>query len=547
MPKQDKSAKADMDKSVKREMVEAYVRIVENHNMFPTRADLASEDITRDKIRHHFTNLSGLRKAAKEECPEAFAGSITKEEFTSDKIKSKLQASIKKHKTFVITTAVNGQWAHKPFLDTIDNYAKLNNTQVLILPSYDSAPHTDSAMEWQFDSRLANYMFVFDELTLNSNIHVSALRINAKQINPTTGLGRICQGRGSFIFSSPKQSLEYDPVSNVKYPHARMSTGACTLADYTALRDNSQRTSHIAEHDHIVGALIVEVQDDKIYHFRQIQADEAGGFCDLGKYYLSDKKPIRMIPKLIMGDYHAGQHDHSAVRAWEELIDQLDVEEVLFHDIFNGQSINHHEKNNIVLRARHASKGKLSLAEELKVTGAELERFLSRPKIKRGVIVKSNHDEFLKRWLENGDFKDDPINFQAGCKLADKAVDEKDTLQEGLKLYANVKHWDKLLFLNRDEDYKVAGIELGSHGDKGPNGSRGSKANLERSYGRCVVGHSHTPGILRGVYQVGTTSLFDLDYNQGASSWMHCSCLLYPNGQRQLINSIDGHWRLKRK
>jgi hypothetical protein len=549
MSKQEKLSKADQERSAQeRKILEEYVKIVQKTNMFPTRADLASVGITRDTVRHYFINLTGLRKAAKVMFPESFHGVITEDDFTSKDAQNKLSKEIKKYQTFIVTTAVNGQWAHRKFLETLDYLADTYKGKLLILPSHDPAHNLDNEIEWHFDDLLKDHSFVFNQVTLNSNIHISALRIAAKQINPTTGLGRICQGKGSFIFASPKQSLEYDPVSNVKYPHARMTTGACTVPNYSSTKGNSLRTAFIAEHDHVMGALIIEVEDDKIYHFRQIQADAEGGVCDLGKYYLCDNRPKKVTPKLVMGDYHAGEHDESAIGAWEEIIDSLGVDEVFFHDLFNGKSINHHEEHNIVLRARHANDGLLSLKSELLVTGQQVDRILSHKSVKKGIVVKSNHDDFLQRWLNEGKFKYDPINFSVGCTLAAGAVEQGgDILKDGLIRYGKIKNWDKVVFLNRDEDYKIAGVELGAHGDKGPNGSRGSKPALERAYGRCVIGHSHTPGILRGVYQVGTSSLFDLGYNQGASSWMHNSCLVYENGQRQLINSIEGKWRLKRR
>jgi LmbE family N-acetylglucosaminyl deacetylase len=539
--------KADVDDSaLKMEILQAYVSIVTDSNMFPTRSDLANVGITRDKIRHHFVNLSGLRKAAKEALPEAFAGIIKEEDFTSKRARAELAKDLKTKKTFIITTAINGQWAHSKFLEGLDTLAKNYDAKILLLPCHDPAHNLDNEIEWHFDNLLKDYTFVFDDITLNSNLHIGQMGVNAKQINPTTGLSRICQGMGSFIFASPKQSLEYDPVSNVKYPHARMTTGACTLGNYSSARGNSIRSSKIASHDHVVGALIVEIENDQLYHFRQIQADEEGGFCELGKYYLGRAKPKKVIPKLVMGDYHAGEHDETAIKAWEEIIDKLQVDEVFFHDLFNGKSINHHEEHNIVLRARHAAQGLLSLESELAVTGKQVDRILSHKSVKKGIVVKSNHDDFLDRWLNEGKFKYDPLNFKAGCLLAGLAVDGTDPLEQGLKNYGRIKNTKKLLLLNRDQDYKIAGIELGAHGDKGPNGSRGSKASLERAYGSCVIGHSHTPGILRGVFQVGTSSLFDLGYNKGPSSWMHCSCLVYPNGNRQLINSIEGKWRLER-
>lgn len=325
-----------------------------------------------------------------------------------------------------------------------------------------------------------------------------------------------------------------------------MSTGACTVANYSSTQGNSLRTAYIAEHDHVIGAVIVEIEDDKIYHFTQIQSDIEGGVCHHGNYYIGDNKPRKVAPKLVMGDYHAGEHDDTAVNAWEDIIDLMGVDEVFFHDLFSGVAISHHEEHNIVLRARHSKKGLLSLSDELKVVGQQLDRILSHKSIKKGIIVKSNHDEFLSRWLENGKFKYDALNFQIGCKLADRYVDGLDPLKEGIKECYKVANWNKAVFLDRDEDYKVVNIELGSHGDKGPSGSRGSKANIENAYGKAVVGHSHTPGILRGVFQVGTSSFLQLGYNVGPSSWVHCSCLVYPNGSRQLINSFGGKWRINR-
>ena len=92
-----------------------------------------------------------------------------------------------------------------------------------------------------------------------------------------------------------------------------------------------------------------------------------------------------------------------------------------------------------------------------------------------------------------------------------------------------------------DESYKIGGVELGMHGHLGSNGSRGgSPANMEMSYGKVVYGHRHTAEILRDAYCVGTSTHLTLGYNKGSSSWTHTHCLVYPNGQRQLINFING-------
>ena len=49
--------------------------------------------------------------------------------------------------------------------------------------------------------------------------------------------------------------------------------------------------------------------------------------------------------------------------------------------------------------------------------------------------------------------------------------------------------------LDVDESLLVGGIELGMHGDKGPNGARGSVRNLARIGVKSITGHGHAPEI----------------------------------------------------
>ena len=460
----------------------------------------------------------------------------------SEKNLIRLQKRIKQHKRLVITTAVNGQPVHEAFLNSIAHFCKKNDAMLLLIPCHDPAHNLDNEIEWHMDASISDCEYVFEKLPLNSNIHISSVRVTAKQMKPTTQMDRFASADGSMILGSPKQSLEYVPVSNTKFPHALMSTGAITLPNYKSSRGNSLRTAFIAEHDHIVGAVIVEIQDNNIYHFRQIQSDEDGSFADLGTLY-SGNKTSKIIPKMIIGDYHAGEHSESAQQAWIDLQKLTGADEVVLHDLYNGLSSNHHDEGKMVTLARRASVGKLDVAKELAITGSVLNLWTS--KVAKVTVVRSNHDEFLHRWVERAAFTKDPYNFQIGCQLAEKWIDGIDPLVYGIQLHGNLKRPERINWLDRDQDYRIAGVECGSHGDLGANGSRGSRANLERSYGRAIIGHSHSPGILRGIFQVGTTSLLKLDYNRGPSSWINCSCLLYSNGQRQLINSIEGNWHLK--
>ena len=87
------------------------------------------------------------------------------------------------------------------------------------------------------------------------------------------------------------------------------------------------------------------------------------------------------------------------------------------------------------------------------------------------------------------------------------------------------------------------GIECGMHGHLGANGGRGNIRSFARMGRRANIGHSHTAGIVEGIWQSGTSSLLDLEYNIGMSSWSHSDILTYANGKRAMITMSGGKYK----
>lgn len=525
-------------------LIKDYIKLVKKTGMYPGRSELDKAGYNRDKLRHYFSNLDGLRKAASEWAkandPAAFDNVIDESIFTPKRFKE-LQTNVKKHKRFVVTTAVVGCPVHAGFLESIKTYCEDKDAMLLVLPAADPA----SAGNWNLDPALGAESIVFNDISLNSNVFLCSIQLSAKQIDPTTGLDRIGQRNGSFIYASPKQRLKFMPVSNVKHPHAEMTTGAITLPRYLDTnRYMSERTAYIANHDHVIGAVIVEVADKNIYHFRQIQADKNGAFVDLGDHYNGKKISKMYAEGFSMGDWHSGETDPTAVKAWKEVIDLVRPSKLFVHDGFNGLSINHHERDRQIRRAQLAKNGLLNLESELSAFSKDLDMMASWKHIEEVVVVKSNHDIFLDRWLESGEYVDDPHNYEMGVELARAMVKGNNPLKYAVEMLG-LKSKESVRWLNMDEDYFISRIQCGAHGHKGPKGSRGSLAGMEKAYGLSVTGHSHGPEILRGAWQNGTSSKLKLSYNEGPSDWVHSSTIIYPNGMRQLINSFEGNWRLE--
>jgi len=513
-----------------KELLEAYIEALSSSKCYPTRADLNSLGFSRDSVRSHFGSLERLKELAKKRNPKVVKEVI--EEKIQDPAKLRLlERMLKKHKRFVIAAAENDCVVDRKAFRSLKALCKKMRALLVILPMGKDLSRMDPI--------LANEFWIFKKTDLNSNFYISAIKVSPKSQNPLTSLARVGQRNGSMVLASPKQFLEFVAVGDNKFPHVLMSTGAITLHKKGSL----QKNDILALDDHTIGAILVEIEDNQHFHFRQLQADDNGAFVDLGNYFNGDKVTKLLPTHFVIGDYHVTETDPRAAKAWDEVSALVGKPKRIHHDFFSGVSVNHHEEHNLVRRAQLMSENRLSLEAELRICAKVLDE--ETEKCDEVTIVDSNHHDFVsKHYLPNGTYHKDPQNLAFASKLMVAMIEGHNPIRYALETLIGLKNPHKVKWLQRDESYRVAGIEVGAHGDKGSNGSQGSANTLEKAYGNCVVGHSHTPKIVRGFWQVGTSSYLKLPYMVGSSSWCHTSCLIYPNGTRQFINVINGKWRL---
>jgi hypothetical protein len=519
------------------EIIQAYKDIVSSKGEKPSYSDFLDADISRDKIRRRFGGIENLHDYMRDN-----DSAFLQEHFSSveDVFSKSKNAVYSDKKRFIVTTAVADSEAHLGFLSAIDTYCKENDAAIVIMPA-ESITNSFERRTATFDKVFNDekYLFVQENTHLNNNVSLCSIQVSAKQIKPITGLTRIGKREGSYVFASPKQFLEYVPTGSSRGKnYAIMTPGACTLPKYYSETFVSKRLSYIAEHDHTMGAIIIEIQDDTIFHFRQIQCDEKGDFIDLGKKYTSEGTIEDVPVNVVYGDLHGVQIDDEALSTFTALFAQMKVKKVYLHDVFDGNSISHHIKD-IAERQRRSIDGGKSLENELEFTHTVMAYVDEMLEPEELVIVKSNHDEFLTRYLASGRFVEDEENHYLSLKIAVAQFEGKDVLKHAFEVVGKTipNHWN---FLKRDDSSLVGNVECGAHGDLGLNGARPSMNSLEKIYGDCVTAHSHSAAIQRGAFRVGTLTKLDLGYNRGPSSWTHTCCLVYDNGQRQLINCVDG-------
>ena len=81
---------------------------------------------------------------------------------------------------------------------------------------------------------------------------------------------------------------------------------------------------------------------------------------------------------------------------------------VVRHDVFDGYSISHHHRNNPVTKFVKYQQGLDKVEDELLKTREYIDS--TTPPGALNVIVASNHNEHLLRWLKEADWKLEPWN-----------------------------------------------------------------------------------------------------------------------------------------
>ncbi len=528
-------------------IIAAYLDLVKDRQRLPSQPDLTVAGYSKSQVKYHFGNLTELHRYMAREFGDVLSKFVVigANLFTKD-YQEEIDEAIDGHRVFVITTAVVGKKVDPDFYAAIKTYCEARGAKLLIMPCAD-VRGSHKQIDWAFDPLLTGETFITKTTWLNSNLFLSNIHVSAKQIKPTTGLTRMTRD-GSCILASPKQFLEFVAVSPSKerVPRALMTTGAITEANYENDFYMSQRTSAIAEFDHLMGAIIVEVVDDELYHFRQIQMCEGGSFVDLGIRYSSDGVDHLTVESLLHfygGDWHAGDTDPELKPVVLKFMRDMKVVDAFYGDFYNGHSISHHHIGRPTKLSMKYRERRSDLVEELQIGIVDMKLILDSIS---GTLylIRGNHDEVLERYLDEGRYHGDIVNHYAALQMAIDMHDGKNPLEEAYKRFDvnGDVDWSRVVFLTREESLLIGGVEMATHGDKGNNGARASLQSQETATGACIVGHAHSPAIFRGVFRVGTFTKLNLEYNVGPSSWMQTGCLITEFGERQLINFINGEY-----
>lgn len=432
---------------------------------------------------------------------------------------------------YFVTSVVEGAKLDDGFMSAINTFCAACNARRVLLWCRGSHP-SDLFTSLQFEE-FGNDLVT--EFIFNDKLKAKDFMLHPAQLLPLTGLGRFGNRDASLIIASPKQHMTSVPRAKNAKPHTLWSTGTVSIPKYSNTRAGS-----LAMQDNTLGGLVVEVEDNKRFYIRPVQYKD-GGFIDLGVKYKSngDVELGIKAEAIVWGDLHLTEEDPEALLASIDQVNKLGASEVFIHDVCSWNSVNHHDKSACIIKAGSRIH---TLEDDYNYTAQALDDIIQHLDKASLVIVKSNHDLWIKKWVNEGEFIKDKNNSIVGARAFIDFCEGKDPIEKEIK--SRMEHNERVFFLKQEQSVKVAGYELGQHGENGANGSRGSIQSLGRAHDKIVVGHSHSPNIFYSAIQVGTNSKLHLPYAIGASSWMHANCVIYPNGTFQLITFLDKNWHL---
>ena len=438
-----------------------------------------------------------------------------------------------RNKRYFISAIIAGADINTDFLESVDSYCKENDTEFLLMPMRGVKRKDEFSTEI-----LDKYSHCFvSDIKFNSNIRALDFCLSPEQVLPLTGLSRFGKKESSIILASPKQMLLSIPKKKESLPHIILSTGTICEPEY-----NHTKMGRMAAQDNVVGGIIVEIRDKNIFHVRHIRSDKDGGFQDLDCYYKGNS--VKKVPaECISIEPHYGVEDDTAIQSVKEIVKLTQCKRILFHDILDCRSVNPHEQKSTSMKYYRPEKQR-TLENELNHLKAKLIEWNKEfPKLELKVVA-SNHEQFIRRYLESGDFIADTHNAYLSCELLQSILRRENPIEYYLKSRKDEKI-KNLVFFKDGESFSINGIELNVHGHMGANGSRGSSVALENINGKSTSGHTHAPQIFRDVYVTGCACKLQQDYNsKSASSWLHGAVVQYQNGNRQLIIIIDGKWKI---
>jgi hypothetical protein len=450
-------------------------------------------------------------------------------------------------KRYIYTSAQNEAPVDTRFWKNLSVFAQHCGAELGVI-GYSYNPCVGNTANRHFAEEIAPYIISGRIDIANKLLVCAEINISPTAVQPLSGFETYTREKWG-VFGHPRVALQSVPTGFDQKTKQIMTTGCVTLPNYIYSKAGMK-----AEFHHVIGALLVEVDDDGDVFCRHLIADADGNFQDLNTI-VKDGRVLASayrVAAITWGDIHVEQLDPLVDKGCfsaKGMLDVLDPEYQFFHDIIDFTARNSHNADD----PHHRFKMWVSETERVDKVFERARKFLARTRrpSTTGYVVESNHDYQLMRWLKRGDYKNDPANSQFFLQCQSAVYAALARKDNEFSIFAWALASPDAEFIPETKSFKIfndkgRGIECALHGHKGANGAKGQLYTFAKMGSKANVGHTHSAAIYEGIYQAGTSSKLDLEYNRGGlSSWNHAHIVTYLNGKRTIITMCGEKWRAR--
>lgn len=458
------------------------------------------------------------------------------------------RSALPKRSRYIITYAQNATPVHGAFWQALLRCAAHYNAELVVVPGRYRNPtslwteHNEDDEWWSSD--VAPHLFK-GRKNLGGIVVHGDISVQPTAVRPLSGM-EVYVGKDSAIFGHPKVALETVASGRRAYPRLMMTTGACTIPNYT-----DSKAGRKAEKHHVIGATLVEVdRAEGLFFPRQLNARSDGTFHDLEWSFSPDGVEEAPRPRAISyGDIHVERRDDRVYDATflapDSILATLRPERQFLHDLLDFDARGKYRRDDFWDRLDRLGTRRDIVEDGVRRTVEFADTIAAGAD--ETYVPASNHDDHFDDWLLRADPRKDPVNarfFHEMWAALLRRYEETGRRTPALEMAYEMMGEGRVTFLERDDVLEVDGVYYQFHGDKGTNGARPGAGTYAKLGVKTVTGHTHSPQIRDGNYTGGVSGLLDHGYNHLPSSWMHAHVLQYATGKRTLLFVVNGRWRL---
>lgn len=550
-----------------------------------------------------FDSYKELRALAADISPSKIRSAHDPDSFPENYDEMLLEA-LRKSDKIIVTTAIKTFSINDKFYQSLLNYQKywkeVHGQTVSIFTYIQNGPFQDFE-DHDIASRFMQPnkgLFIIDRtLEVHPDLIINAVPLQAKLVNPTAGFDRyqpfdrtqIIMGRA--LFDIPRYA---ETQQNELNSTRLLTTGTVSNPDFAARALTSQRTDYMSRQDFNYGFVLLEkhrsnssvfggdFEVQRGYRITQVEWDDLQGYFAIGGLrFTHQTKSLngKLAPTtqkaaaLVLGDIHLSHVHPRALASALNLVRKYNPKELILHDFLDNQSISHWESE--ISSGIKKSHGKDKLYSEIALAVSFLKSLAGiRQELAsqdngnedfRVVIVRSNHNDWISRYVKDGRHIG-TANQILGQKILTAMEDrQRNWLKELLtgdllrEVNANApvltqKEREILIVKEFGQPHRIGEYEVGQHGDQKPNGGRGGLGlPMLRKLGNLISGHVHYKA--RGPKGCFVGRLMDI-----ADSYAECgftntslgAAIIYPSGLSQhryrhpstftLLSFENGSW-----